>query len=714
MAQVEKLVGIESPLEVGQKINEIIEKGVGGAFNLFDTMLKDHVLTYEETYGWALQGTYVYKEAVAGSRYGYPDFYNKCVEEFENSEYKMVDFVQPILSSNGTLGGDTFAVSANQEHNSGSSIYYAYYCFANNGNTSETTSWQTQALPASFTIYNPVALNITNIQITNRLSYPRAIASGTVLGSNNNDTWEEITSFTNTNNTASAIWSIDLSANTKFYKYYKLDNLVGIDAGLVGIGKINITATYRDVLSTNTNGHLFYDIADKAQIDELYNTNGIAWYYGIDTENERVFLPRTKWFIQPTGEITEVNSVNEAGLPNITGGTWLRFNNGSTIWVSATSGAISGGGNGSCENQGYGGTAGRPAALNFDASLSNPIYGNSDTVQPQSINQLLYICVGNTNVESAVTDVVDVTTTENDTIPLLTGMYFDFTPNNVSWLKAGQQANSGGIYTFTYNELVNCLNGETKYGDLKVIDVADMVTGVDYSLYWKVNQTDMTFITPTAISNKALSGGVKGNGMAMGLQRDAKAQTLDMSQMAVVASGSNDYATAVAYNAEKSPTYPLGITTDPTKSGIIAEESTAQLYFKVANAVQNLELLDAGEVLEAVNNVVPDNRELITGWAFPSDKYIDLTLGASGTEYTAPANGWYCFAKSSTGASQRVALFNLKSGTNTIIGSCAYAGTTGQSPYVSVPVVKGDVIQVSYTVAGSTNIFRFIYAQGEV
>ena len=31
---------------------------------------------------------------------------------------------------------------------------------------------------------------------------------------------------------------------------------------------------------------------------------------------------------------------------------------------------------------------------------------------------------------------------------------------------------------------------------------------------------------------------------------------------------------------------------------------------------------------------------------FPSSKYIDLTLGASGSTYTAPANGWfswYCY-----------------------------------------------------------------------
>ena len=49
--------------------------------NMFDTVVKDHILTYEESRGLALQGTYVYKNAIAGERYGYPDFYNKCLEE---------------------------------------------------------------------------------------------------------------------------------------------------------------------------------------------------------------------------------------------------------------------------------------------------------------------------------------------------------------------------------------------------------------------------------------------------------------------------------------------------------------------------------------------------------------------------------------------------------------------------------------------------------
>jgi hypothetical protein len=42
----------------------------------------------------------------------------------------------------------------------------------------------------------------------------------------------------------------------------------------------------------NSNGHQFYNISDKDAIDTWYNTYGIADFYGVDTENERVFLPR--------------------------------------------------------------------------------------------------------------------------------------------------------------------------------------------------------------------------------------------------------------------------------------------------------------------------------------------------------------------------------------------------------------------------------------
>lgn len=441
MAKVEKLIGSESPLEVGQKINEIIEKGVGGSgFNLFDTKISDHVLEGEAAEGWALQGTYVYKEAIASSRYGYPDFYNKVLEEYNEA---------------------------------------------------------------------------TNTETVN-----------------------------------------------------------------------NVT------VKVHANGHKFYNIADKDAIDEFFNTMGTAWFYGVDTENERVFLPRNNWFEQTTADVSEVGNFVEAGLPNFSGAisAWGATLTGSGDITSSGSTSVSVSG-------GY-----SPATVTIDLSNASAVYGKSDTVQPNAVKKLLYICVGNTESQSSVTDVIDVTTTENDTTPLFTGMYFDFTPNNVSWLKAGRTVDGADIYAFVYNELVNILNGETKYGELKVIDEADMIAGIDYSLYWKVNQDNMTFTTPTAISNKALSGAVVGNGMTIGITNGTdNAGFYCANGTTNIQVGTNMYGQPVGYSAAGQNITKLasmGITTDPTKSGIIAEQSTAQLYFKVANAVQNLELLNVGQVME--------------------------------------------------------------------------------------------------------------------
>ena len=73
----------------------------------------------------------------------------------------------------------------------------------------------------------------------------------------------------------------------------------------------------------------------------------------------------------------------EAGLPNITGILQFRsaFINGSAYTGAFSAifqeykSASTGGGN-------------SPAGANFDASLSNATYGNSTTVQPETINMI--------------------------------------------------------------------------------------------------------------------------------------------------------------------------------------------------------------------------------------------------------------------------------------------------------------------------------------
>ena len=103
-----------------------------------------------------------------------------------------------------------------------------------------------------------------------------------------------------------------------------------------------------------------------------------------------------------------------------------------------------------------------------------------------------------------------------------------------------------------------------------------------------------------------------------------------------------------------------------------------------------------------------NDKSTISGWSMPSSRYIDLTLGASGSTYTAPANGWFVCARVGSSSDQIVYMINYSNG---------YAAQgvkgTGMLAVTSVPVKKGDVIQIDYSTSGDVNTFRFIYAEGE-
>ena len=101
-----------------------------------------------------------------------------------------------------------------------------------------------------------------------------------------------------------------------------------------------------------------------------------------------------------------------------------------------------------------------------------------------------------------------------------------------------------------------------------------------------------------------------------------------------------------------------------------------------------------------------NDKSIISGWGMPSGRYIDLTLGASGSTYTAPANGWFeCGCTGTVGSTY----FELVAP-----GSSATASYTGGWARASIPVRKGDVMTVYY---GGNNFtkqfFLFMYAEGE-
>lgn len=303
--------------------------GGGSGYQMFDIVLKDHVLSYEETLGLAPLGTYVYKEAIAGTRYGYPDFYADVVAEYQD-------------------------------------------------------------------------LN------------------------NTTDTVDSVT------------------------------------------------------ITINANGHKFYDIADKATFDNMYAITGEAWYYGIDTTNERIFLPRSTRF--KNGTTNDVGGYQAAGLPNITGTVYgpsgTRADGAFTVSPVTP---LNGGSSSSI----------REGILSFDASLSNSIYGNSTTVEYSSTKLIPYMVVGNQSTWSGMTDVVNQGMTilnqvnsglatkvdldgSNATFPYITETYI----NGKSWYRVYSDGwcEQGGIGNMTVKTMFLKEFADTHYNVTTQMGTAGVVS----------------------------------------------------------------------------------------------------------------------------------------------------------------------------------------------------------------------------------------------
>lgn len=144
-----------------------------------------------------------------------------------------------------------------------------------------------------------------------------------------------------------------------------------------------------------------------------------------------------------------------------------------------------------------------------------------------------------------------------------------------------------------------------------------------------------------------------------------------------------------------------------TSNGSPYEEfKMAKLGTFSSNASSQITKLNADE---PINLLKQSDKTNITNWSFPSNKYIDLTLGASGTTYTAPADGWFVINKRSTGAQQYVNIG--KTGSVPTIGSfTAYA--SGVECWSFQSILKGEEVKVHYTCGGKLEWFRFIYAVG--
>lgn len=107
-----------------------------------------------------------------------------------------------------------------------------------------------------------------------------------------------------------------------------------------------------------------------------------------------------------------------------------------------------------------------------------------------------------------------------------------------------------------------------------------------------------------------------------------------------------------------------------------------------------------------------NDSSTISGWAMPSNRYISLTLGASGSTYTAPANGYFIlYAQYASGTDTCFDIYNYSN-------AMGYRHWYGSNSALSagrgfVPVQKGDILTVVINGTLQAVDFRFVYAEGE-
>ena len=92
----------------------------------------------------------------------------------------------------------------------------------------------------------------------------------------------------------------------------------------------------------------------------------------------------------------------------------------------------------------------------------------------------------------------------------------------------------------------------------------------------------------------------------------------------------------------------------------------------------------------------------------PGNKYEDVTVGASGTTYTAPANGYFCSQGNFSDGNCYIELLN---NTKRNIGTIAKAGNDWTYA-VFVPCQKGDQAAIFYNRIDNPKL-TFLYAEGD-
>jgi hypothetical protein len=446
--------------------------------------------------------------------------------------------------------------------------------------------------------------------------------------------------------------------------------------------------------------------------------------------------------IQGVFDLQNAGLTVEAGLPNITG--MVYYGHG---YLANATGAFCWGNAGGLPRT-TDGRVERDYELLFDASRSNPIYGNNTTVQEEAIQYpwVIRLATGQeteVNIRNDIESIVPYT--------LFDSKYSEAKQYNTSWGLGGSIL-SKSVYPTAYEAALVEYDSEVADGTTVELPSGGSYTkrgvsgGITVKLStdetvteydWKLDTVAETLTVPTLNGSEDLLSDRYDD---LELKASGSTYTAPANGwfwIQKLSSSTGQYLTPVIKDSNGNIRYTL--TSQPTAAGCDAEilapvskgdvisigysvggatksfrfiyaKSNGSLYFFVASVAQNAPLANLGRIEETK---VDKN----SSWGFPSNRYIDLELGASGSTYTAPANGYFCwngivnnsYIVLTIGATD---VSNIDNAVKTAKRGYTANSISGEAKAFVAEVAKNTVIHVWFGGNFISGSFKFIFAEG--
>lgn len=432
--------------------------------------------------------------------------------------------------------------------------------------------------------------------------------------------------------------------------------------------------------------------------------------------------------IQGVFDLQNAGLTVAAGLPNLTLHTTQENNRASVGYARAGTTYV--------EN------------LSSLASSQNPIYGNNTTVQEEAIQYpwVIRLATGQeteVNIRNDIESIVPYT--------LFDSKYSEAKQYNASWVLRGSTL-SKSVYPTAYEAALVEYNSEVADGTTVELPSGGSYTkrgvsgGITVKLStdetvteydWKLDTVAEILTVPTLNGSEDLLSDRYDD---LELKASGSTYTAPANGwfwIQKLSSSTGQYLTPVIKDSNGNIKYTL--TSQPTSAGYDAEilapvskgdvistgynvggatksfrfiyaKSNGSLYFFVASVAQNAPLANLGRIEETK---VDKN----SSWGFPSNRYIDLELGASGSTYTAPANGYFCwngivnnsYIVLTIGATD---VSNVDNAVKTAKRGYTANSVSGEAKAFVAEVAKNTVIHVWFGGNFISGSFKFIFAEG--